>query len=333
MEKSKRLFEVTSSPHIKAPDNTRSIMLTVLFALVAPGIMSIVYYGLRALIIIAVSIASSVAFEALYNLLLKRKQTVGDYSAAVTGILIAYVLPPSVPYWIPVIGSFFAIIVVKMLFGGIGCNIVNPALAARAFLMSWPVIMTTFPKIFSTLPLGTVNATDVVTSPTVLASLEAGPGGAALPGLLDMFIGQANGCIGETSSLFLLIGFAILLVRKVISWHIPVFYVGTVAIITFIFPMYGFGNLDFMLYNVLSGGLLLGAVFMATDYVTSPITRPGKIIYAIGCGLLTVFIRYFGSNPEGVCSAILIMNIFTVFIDKFTRPKRYGTGGGAVNVK
>ncbi|MBQ2945887.1 MAG: RnfABCDGE type electron transport complex subunit D [Clostridia bacterium] len=333
MDKIKNLFTVTSSPHIKAADDTRSIMLTVLFALIAPGIMSIVYYGLRPLIVILVSVASCVAFEALYCLLMKRKQTIGDFSAAVTGVLLAYVLPPSVPYWIPVIGALFAIIVVKMLFGGIGCNIVNPALAARAFLMSWPVIMTTFPKVFSKLSLGVLNAADVVTSPTVLTVLESGPKAAALPSLLDMFIGEANGCIGETSSLFLLIGFFILVVRKVITWHIPVFYVGTVAVITFIFPMYGFSNLDFMLYNLLSGGLLLGAVFMATDYVTSPITRSGKIIYAVGCGLLTVFIRYFGSNPEGVCSAILIMNILAIFIDKITRPKRYGTGGGAVNVK
>ena len=333
MENGKKLFTVTTSPNIKTPDDTRSIMLTVILALVAPGIMSVVYYGLRPLIIIVISIACSVGFEALYNLILKKKQTVGDLSAVVTGILLAYVLPASVPYWIPVVGSFFAIIIVKMLFGGLGCNLVNPALAGRAFLMSWPVLMTTFPKVFSGLTAGVVNTADVITSPTPLVAMEAGPAGANLPSILASFIGETGGCIGETSALFLLIGFLILLFRKVITWHTPVCYVGTVALITFIFPQYGFSNLDFMLYNILSGGLMLGAVFMATDYVTSPTTKLGKAVFGVGCGLLTVLFRYFGSNPEGVCYSILIMNVLVVFIDRLTKSKRYGTRGGAVNVK
>ena len=333
MENIKKLFTVTTSPNIKTPDSTKSIMLTVIFALLAPGIMSVVFFGLRPLIIILVSVVSCVAFEALYCLIMKKKLSIGDFSAVVTGLLLAYVLPQSVPYWLPVVGSFFAIIIVKMLFGGLGHNIVNPALAARAFLMSWPVLMTTFPAVFSELSAGFINTADVVTSPTTLVALEAGPSNPLLVSLGDLFIGQAGGCIGETSSLFLIIGFVILLVRKVITWHTPVFYVGTVALVTFIFPMYGFSNLDFMLYNVLSGGLLLGAIFMATDYVTSPVTKRGKVLYGIGCGLLTVFIRYFGNNPEGVCYSILIMNVLAGYFDKITLPKRYGTGGGAVNVK
>ena len=230
-----------------------------------------------------------------------------------------------------VVGDFFAIVVVKMLFGGIGKNFFNPALAARAFLFSWPAIMTKFivPFKSSVIPVfGAVpeEVVDAVSSATPLTFLKTG----TLPdvSIADLFFGNVGGCIGEVSAAALLLGGFYLLFRKIITWHIPVCYIGTVALVTFIFPASGgFFNLDFMLAELLSGGLLLGAFFMATDYTTSPITSKGRIIYGIGCGLLTVFLRYFGGYPEGVSYAILLMNVFAFALDKIARPRRYGAGG------
>ena len=321
----------TSSPHIKTDDTTRILMIDMLIALSPALVMGIVYFGFRALTITCVSVISCIVFEYLYRRLLKKSFSIGDLSAVVTGVLLAFCLPSSVPYWIPVVGAFFAIIVVKQLFGGIGKNFVNPALAARAFLFSWPVLMTTWPEPFKNVALLVSDPNDIVTGATPLSIIKFKSG--ELPDLnfFQYFIGEKGGSLGETSALFLLLGGLYLLYRKVITWHIPVTFIGTVAILTYIFH-WNYSPFEFMYVNIFSGGLILGAVFMATDYTTSPITRRGKIIYGIGCGIITVFLRYFGGYPEGVCYAILIMNTFVWLIDKYTRPRQYGTGGGALHV-
>jgi len=241
--------------------------------------------------------------------------TINDFSAAITGVLLAFNLPPDVPFWLPVVGSVFAIIVVKQLFGGLGSNFVNPALAARALLLaSFPAHMTnwTFP--------------DAITGATYLGMLKENP--AFSPEASDymaLLFGKIGGCIGETSAVAIIIGGVYLLVRKVINWRIPVFYIGSFTVFAFIFGRTGFftGN---VLFEVLNGGLLLGAFFMATDYATSPITPNGKIVMGIGCGFLTVIIRFFGGYPEGVSYAIIIMNLFVPLIDKYIRPRVYGRG-------
>lgn len=280
--------------------------------------------GLRALVIGAVSILCCVLFEALTQLILKKPVAVSDCSAAVTGLLLAMNVTAAVPLWMPVVGAFFAIVVVKELFGGIGKNIVNPALAARVFLFSWASEMTVYAapgNRISSLAV-TLSETDVVSGATPLAALGSG----SLPAetLGDMFVGNIGGCIGETSSLLLILGGVYLLIRRVITWHIPVAYIGTVALLTYAFPNVT-NSLSFMLYEIMAGGLLLGAVFMATDYATSPVTPAGRVIYGIGCGALTVLIRYFGGYAEGVSFAILIMNLLTWYIDLLGMPKRFGS--------
>jgi electron transport complex protein RnfD len=278
-------------------------------------------FGFRALAITLVSVAACVFFEWGYRKIMKRPDSVGDLSAVVTGMLLAFCIPANVPYWLPVIGAFFAIVIVKQLYGGIGKNFVNPALAARAFLFSWPVIMTTWMTPGSYGSIFNFGA-DAVTSATPMASLHQ----CILPdiGLTSMFLGNIGGSLGEVSALALILGGIYLVARKVISCRIPLIYILTVAVITFIFPKGGNGNLEWMLYNLLGGGLMLGAIFMATDYSTSPITVKGQIIYALGCGLITVFIRYFGAYPEGVSYAILVMNVCVWLIDKYTLPRRFG---------
>lgn len=242
----------------------------------------------------------------------------------VTGILIAFNVPVAAPIWMPVIGGAFAIIVVKMLFGGIGKNFMNPALGARAFMMaSWPALMTTWVQPHQNIPLiGNVKVTDAISTSTPLSSLKSG----ALPGetLMDLFFGQHGGVIGETCALALLAGGAYLLYRKVITINIPAAYILTVAVLTFLFPMGDVPRVQWMLTQVLSGGLLLGAIFMATDYVTSPVTPKGQIVFGVGCGLLTVFIRYFGGLPEGVSYSILIMNALVWMIDQKCLPRKFG---------
>ncbi len=311
---------LSCSPHIHAPDNTRSIMLDVVIALIPAIIGAGFFFGLRALVVMAVSVAGCIFFEWLYRFLLKKDQTIGDCSAVVTGLLLALVCPATIPYWVILIGDFFAIVVVKQLFGGIGCNFLNPALAGRAFLFSYPVLMTTWVKVGTNLSLFGSNA-DAVTSATPLSYLHQG----ALPktDLLDCFIGTVGGSMGETSAILLLVGLVYLLVRKVVSLRIPLSFVGTVAVIALLFPQ-GNDRLLWMGYQVLSGGLLLGAVFMATDYATSPVTKLGQIIYGIGCGVITMAIRYLGAYPEGVSYAILIMNVTVYLLDKVGTPRRFG---------
>lgn len=314
---------VTSSPHIKAEDDTKSLMLDVILALVPALAVAVFTFGFRALTMTVATIISCLIFEWLYCKVLHKPSTIKDLSAVVTGILIAFNVPVAAPIWMPVIGGAFGIIIVKMLFGGIGKNFMNPALAARAFMMaSWPALMTTWVQPHQKLPLfGNVDATSISTA-TPLAELKA----KSLPtaSLMDLFFGQRGGVIGETCALALLVGGAYLLIRKVITIHIPASYILTVAVLAFMFPMGDVDRLQWMLSQVLSGGLLLGAIFMATDYVTSPVTQKGQIVFGIGCGILTVFIRYFGGLPEGVSYSILIMNALVWMIDQKCLPRKFG---------
>lgn len=304
---------VSSSPHAHGSLTTQKVMADVLIAL-APALLGSVYlFGLRALLVTAVSAAACVFFEWIYRKLMHLDSTVYDLSAVVTGVLLAFVCPATVPLWCILIGDFFAIVVVKQLFGGIGKNFMNPALAARAFMFSWPVIMSS----------GFQNApwVDAVTEATPLAAMHH----YQLPAdsVLDMFLGTVGGCLGETSALLLLIGGVYLLIRRVISARIPVAYLATVALIAFAFPM-GNDRLTWMLMQLCSGGLMLGAIFMATDYVTSPVTKWGQVIFGIGCGVITMVIRYFGGYCEGVSYAILVMNTLVGLLDKVGRPRKYG---------
>lgn len=315
----------SSNPHIRTNEDTRSIMLDVIIALCPALLMSVIRFGFRALIAVVVSMASAMFFEWLYRKLLHKTQTLGDLSAAVTGMLLAFVCPVTLPYWMLIVGNFFAIFVVKQLYGGLGKNFLNPALAGRAALVAcYTGQMTSWIDPSTKAPLFGGLA-DVVTAATPLTTMKSGEFAelTAQYSLSDMFIGNIGGSLGEISSMMLLIGGLYLIFRKVISWQIPVAYIGSVAILTFLFPQ-GNDALTWMLYNVLGGGLFLGAFFMATDYVTSPVTKRGQLIFGLGCGLITVFIRYFGSYPEGVCYSILVMNCCTWIIDKYTKPTRFG---------
>ncbi len=304
------------SPHIHSGNSTRRIMLDVLIALLPTTIAGAVIFGWKSLIIIAACVISCVGFEALFNLITTRKQTVGDLSAAVTGLLLALNLPVveqsiGVTVFQCVVGSLFAIIVVKCLFGGIGCNLVNPAIAARVFML---IAFGSMAKV------GLPAIVDSVSSATPLSAESADQ----LPSLLDLLLGLRGGAIGEVCVLALLIGFVYLLVRKVITWHIPVAFIGTVFAASFF--MEGMDAV-MALTMTLSGGLFLGAIFMATDYVTSPSTAWGKVIFGVGAGLITFLIRYFGGYPEGVSFAILMMNILTPYIDSWTKHKILVAGG------
>ena len=323
MAQMKYYYEMTisSSPHAHGKTTTQTIMRDVLIALSPALIGSVYFFGIRALVLTMVSVLCCVVFEKLWCKLMKQDDKTYDLSACVTGVLLAFVCPPTIAYWQLIIGDLFAIIVVKMLFGGIGKNMFNPALAARAFLFSWPVAMSTWVQVGWENQASVFSTVDAVTAATPLAALHQGQMPEA--SILDMFLGNVGGCIGETSALLLLIGLAYLLIRKVISIRIPLFYIGTVALLTFLFPQ-GNDRLSWMAANLFSGGLMLGAIFMATDYVTSPITKLGQIIYAIGCGLLTVAIRYFGGYNEGVSYAILIMNCCVVLLDRIGRPTKFG---------
>ena len=312
----------SSSPHIRSNEDTRSIMLDVIIALLPALAWSVYCFGWKALLLTAVSVVSCVFWEWAYRKLMKKSNMVGDLSAVVTGILLSFVCPVDLPWWAIIIGAFFSIVVVKQLYGGIGCNFLNPALAGRAFLLaSYATAMTTWaiPRI----------RPDVTSAATPLQIMKEGTVEAFTTltsnySVVDMFLGRIGGSLGEVSALMLLLGGVYLVIRKVISWHTPVAYIGTVAILTLIAAPAGISGVDYMLYNVFGGGLMLGAIFMATDYATSPVTKPGQIIFGIGCGLLTVFIRYFGGYPEGVCYSILVMNCCTWIIDKYTKPTRFG---------
>jgi len=304
---------VTSSPHIQQNEGVRSIMLDVIIALIPAGIAGVYFFGANALNIIAVSIISCVVFEWLWQKIMKKPNTTGDLSAVVTGLLLAYNLPPTMPLWIVVIGALFAIIIAKQFFGGLGHNFINPALAGRAFLLaSWTSEMTKWvaPSIFGT---------DAVSQATPLALIKSGNYN-SLPSLMDALLGNIGGCIGETSSVLLIIGGLYLIARRVITLRIPVAYIATVAVLTFIFG----GGANLMLYHLFTGGLMLGAFFMATDYTTSPVTPWGQVIMGIGCGLITVVIRLKGGYPEGVSYSILLMNVATPLIDKYTKPRVFG---------
>ena len=313
---------ISPAPHFRTSRTTRSVMLDVLIALLPAFLYGIHRFGWRALLIGIVSVASAVLFEALIQLVLGRPVTVSDGSAAVTGLLLAMNLSSAVPLWMPIVGAFFAIVVVKQLFGGIGKNVVNPALAARVFLFAWPDQMGTFVSgKLST--MGSVDMADVVSAATPLAALKDH----SLPkdlSILDLLFGNHAGCIGEVSALLLILGGLYLLIRRVITWHIPVTYLGTVALLCLLFPQTPGSSITFMLTELLSGGLMLGAFFMATDYATSPVSPWGRVIFGVGCGLITVFIRFFGGYPEGISFSILIMNLLVWYIDRYTMPVRFG---------
>ena len=294
---------LSSSPHIHTRDSSRRIMLDVIIALLPAAIAGVVLFGAKALALIAACVISAVVSEALFNILAHKKQTVGDLSAVVTGLLLALNLSTNVAIWQCVVGTVFAIVVVKCLFGGIGKNFANPAITGRVFML----------LAFSTVAGGAKPAVvELVSSATPLELLAQGAEDA--PGLMELFLGLHGGAIGETCCLALLIGFAWLLFRRVIKWHVPVIFIGTVFVLYLVFT----GSFQMALAEILAGGLFIGAIFMATDYVTSPITLKGKMVFALGCGLVTFIIRYFCAYPEGVSFSILAMNILTPYIEKFT---------------
>ena len=303
---------LSSSPHIQTNENVTTVMRDVIIALLPATIAAIYYFRFGAIVNILVAVLGSVAAEYLIQKLMKKPITIKDYSAAVTGLLLAFNVPSTLPWWMTLIGSVFAIAVVKQLFGGLGHNFMNPALAARAVLLaSWPVEMTSW----------VTTGADAVATATPLAVIKGAEAGATSASMFDLLIGNVGGCIGETSAILLIIGGIYLIYRGVITYVIPTYYIGTVAVLTFIFS--GF-DISMLSYNILAGGLILGAFFMATDYTTSPVSKKGQIIYAIGCGLLTAVIRYYGGYPEGVSYSILLMNVATPLIDKYISPRVFG---------
>ena len=298
---------VSAAPHIHSGASTNRIMLDVLIALLPATVASVVIFGLKSLIVIAACVITALVGEALFNIVTKKKQTIGDLSAVVTGLLLALNLSTNVPAWQCVIGTLFAIICVKCLFGGLGCNFANPAITGRVFML----------VAFSAVA-GGANPTivDLTTSATPLEQLGKGE----TLELMDLFLGLHGGAIGETCILALIIGFVYLLVRKVITWHTPVVFIATVFVLYLAFT----GDVMMALSQILAGGLFIGAIFMATDYVTTPITTRGRVVFALGCGVITFIIRYFCAYPEGVSFSILIMNILTPFIEKWTAKEPLG---------
>ena len=303
---------VSSCPHIRSSSTTKKIMLDVIIALLPAAIMGAVIFGMRALAVLSVTVAASVFSEFIFNILAKKEQTIDDLSAIVTGLILGLNLKADAPLWQCAIGAVFAIVVVKCLFGGIGCNFANPAITARVFLLI---------SFAGTLGGGSVpklsRAPELVSGATPLSVLSAGE---ELPSLLDMFLGLRGGAIGETCAIAIILGFIYLVARRVINFETPLVFVGTVFVLSLIFD----NSFSIALYNILAGGLLFGAVFMATDYVTTPITRSGKMIFAFGCGLITFLIRKFGSFPEGVSYAILFMNVLSPYIEKWTTKRPLG---------
>lgn len=312
---------VSASPHDRSHKTVRSIMLDVIIAMVPALVASVIFFGPRALLVECVSVGTCVIAEFISRVVMKRNQTIGDLSAVITGLLLAFNLPVNIPLWMVMIGAVIAIVVVKQFFGGIGQNFVNPALVGRIVLLtSFPVAMSTW-----TAPLTwSMSNLDGLTSASPLADIHTMVSAGTTPDatLIEMLIGWRAGCLGETCALAIILGGIYLIARKVISPTIPLIYIGTVAAIMLIA---GKGNLSFVAYELLGGGLLLGAVFMATDYTTSPITFKGKIIFAVGCGIITSLIRIFGNLPEGVSYSIIIMNILVPLIENITLPKPFGT--------
>ena len=322
-------LHISSTPHIHQKGaSTSRVMLDVTIAMIPAALVGIIYFGIQALWVILTCVASAVLAEFLLNLCVHKKQTVGDFSAVVTGLLLALNLSVNVPLWQCAVGSVFAIVVVKGLFGGIGKNIVNPAIAARVFmLLTFGATVGAFVEISPLFDLGALGnalpAPELVASATPLDALKKGAEVAATSGLtpLQLLVGAHGGAIGETCGIALIIGFVYLVARKVIKWYVPASYVATVFVCYFI---YGGFNVTFALQHVLAGGLLLGAIFMATDYVTTPITGKGRVVFCVGAGLLTFAIRQFTGYPEGVSIAILTMNLLTPFISDWTKKKTLG---------
>lgn len=306
---------VCVSPHLHKKESVSKIMWMVVLSLIPAGAVGVFMFGLTALWVIILGVVSALITEGILQILTRRKVTILDGSAFLTGLLLAYNLPPKVPFWLPIVGSFFAIAIGKQVFGGLGQNIFNPALVGRVFLMaSWPKYMTSFvrPQNF-----------DAITSATPLALIKESK---VLENIsyLDLFLGKRGGCIGEVCILALLLGALFLFIKGYISWHIPLPYMITVGLFIYVFGPRGIFSGDW-LFHILSGGLILGAFFMATDYVTSPLTRKGQLIFAVGCGMLTAIIRIWGGYPEGVSYAILMMNAATPIIDRYTKNRIYGT--------
>ena len=345
------ILRLSSAPHLKTKDSVTSIMWMVVLALMPATVYSVYIFGINALILLAASVGASVAGEAAYQYLMKKPVTVKDGSAVITGLLVAMNVPPLAPVWIVVIGSFFAVIIVKQLFGGLGFNIFNPALAARAFLMaSWPVHMTTNWYKFGGVSVLTDNIkgleslppeiVDIVSRATPLTLIKEAPrllGQSSVCGtrledvlfstdmLKSLFVGNVGGCIGETSALLLLIGGIFLLYNRIITWHIPVSFIGTVGVLALLY----YAAIDcapgiMALRHIVSGGLFLGAFFMATDMVTSPVSGKGMLIFGMGCGVITFVIRIWGGYPEGVSYSIILMNAVVPLIDRFTKPGVFG---------
>ncbi len=298
-------LHLTASPHICGNRTTRNIMLDVIFSLLPATAAGILFFGMRAALLVAVCIFTAVLSEFLFNLIIKKEQTVNDLSAVVTGLLLGLNLPANLPVWQAVVGTIFAIVIVKCFFGGIGHNVVNPAITGRVFML---VAFGAMAK--AAMPL------DSVATATPLPQLAEGTS----PAMVDLITGNVGGVIGETSVIALLIGFVYLLVRRVISWHLPVAFIGTV----FLFSLAVTGNVTLALSYIFAGGLFLGAIFMATDYVTSPSTPAGKLIFGLGAGVITVLIRFWGNYPEGVSFGILLMNILNPYIDSWTKRKIFG---------
>lgn len=313
------LLHVSSSPHVRSKVNTSSIMLTVLIALLPSALFGVYNFGPHALMLILITVAVCVATEAIYEKIVHKKLTIQDYSAAVTGLLLALNLPPNAPWWIAVIGGVFAILVVKQLFGGLGQNIMNPALGARCFLLiSFTGRMTNF-----AVPSGAWgNIADTVSGATPLAALKAGES----VNWMNLFFGNVQGTIGETSALAILIGAAILLAKGIIDFRIPLTYIGSFAIFVLLFGGHGF-DLNYLLCHLFGGGLMLGAWFMATDYVTTPITKRGQLVYGVCLGIFTGLFRIFGGSAEGVSYAIIFCNLLVPIIERFTMPVAFGKGG------
>lgn len=327
MSQENKLLTVSASPHRRTEDTTGGIMIDVVIALMPALVLSVVLFGLRSLLITAVSVMACVVLEYICRKVMKRNNTLGDFSAVVTGILLAFNLPSTMPLWMVVIGDAVAIVVVKQFFGGIGQNFVNPALVGRIVLMtSFPTYINNFAEPFA----WRQPEVDAITSATPLAQFAGNysqqgiitaMNSSQMPTLTEMFFGIYGGCLGETCAAALILGGVYLCIRKVISPRIPLYYLGTVALIMLIA---GRGNLQFVLYQLLSGGLMLGAIFMATDYTTSPIKTKGKIIFAVGCGIITSLIRIYGSLPEGVSFSIILMNILVPHIETVTTPRPFG---------
>ncbi len=317
-------LNVSAAPHINSGVSTRNIMLDVIIALIPASIMGIIYFGWKAILIIALCVGTAVLAEFLFNLITRRKQTIGDLSAVVTGLILALNLSVNVGMFECIIGSLFAIIIVKCLFGGIGKNIANPAIAARVFMLLTFSSVALAPHLASNaITNGIAGALDVelTAGATPLSFLNNGAGTEGTPSLLTLLVGLHGGTIGETCAIALLIGFIYLMIRKVIKWYIPVTFVGTVFILYLLTSKF---NAAYALSHVLAGGLLFGAIFMATDYVTSPISNLGKVIFGVGCGLITFLIRKYGAFPEGVSISILCMNLLVPLIEKITTPKTLG---------